>query len=205
MSQNPLRVAEMFTSLQGEGPNACIPMFFIRLAQCNLKCPWCDADLVIHKGEEISIEDILYRYEKSGLDWICVTGGEPLLQAKNLKPLILKPRFVEIETNGTIEVPNWIDEIETVVVDYKLPSSKSTIDFNPDWFEKATTIKFVINDLEDLQAAKAVLKETKGLRIISSFSTVWTCKPEIRKTVIEECIRSGIRYNMQTHKYLGLE
>lgn len=37
-----LRVSELFTSVQGEGPHAGRPSLFLRLGLCNLSCNWCD-------------------------------------------------------------------------------------------------------------------------------------------------------------------
>ena len=35
-------VIEIFDSIQGEGAMMGIPVSFIRVAGCNLACPWCD-------------------------------------------------------------------------------------------------------------------------------------------------------------------
>jgi 7-carboxy-7-deazaguanine synthase len=62
---------------------------------------------------ELSIDDVKSEIEKSGLDHLVVTGGEPLLQ-QNVLVLLLQrlrsqnslgktPFFVEIETNGSIK------------------------------------------------------------------------------------------------------
>ena len=37
-----MQVNEIFKSIQGEGPNFGKPAIFLRTAQCNLKCTWCD-------------------------------------------------------------------------------------------------------------------------------------------------------------------
>lgn len=36
-----MKVCEIFHSIQGEGINVGIPMHFVRLSGCNLKCRWC--------------------------------------------------------------------------------------------------------------------------------------------------------------------
>ena len=42
VSDDHLKVAEIFSTIQGEGPNTGIPVIFIRLQLCNLHCVWCD-------------------------------------------------------------------------------------------------------------------------------------------------------------------
>ena len=41
-AQATLPVVETFHSLQGEGHHSGRSAFFIRLAGCNVGCPWCD-------------------------------------------------------------------------------------------------------------------------------------------------------------------
>ena len=37
-----MKISEIFESIQGEGNNAGKPAVFLRTAECNLKCIWCD-------------------------------------------------------------------------------------------------------------------------------------------------------------------
>lgn len=102
------RVNEIFSSVQGEGTWLGRPVTFIRLAGCNLRCPWCDTDF--SKWEEMDFEEIKDRIEHRS---VVITGGEPLLQY--VKPLITSLRtelgcVVAYETNGTLPMPyaDWI-------------------------------------------------------------------------------------------------
>lgn len=118
-----VRVVEVFHSLQGEGVWAGVPMTFMRLAGCNapglgLGCvSWCDTrgSWDERGGRLLSVEELLgrVRYRR-----VCVTGGEPLLQAAGVAKLVaaLAEREVRVhlETNGTLDwpqgeaVPAWV-------------------------------------------------------------------------------------------------
>ncbi|GAB4262593.1 MAG: radical SAM protein [Thermoleophilia bacterium] len=117
-----MRVLEIFASLQGEGVWAGTPMTFVRLAGCNaaaagLECVrWCDTKRSwdAEAGEELTAAEVAARVH---LPRVCVTGGEPLLQANGLAELValLHARDVQVhlETNGTLplppgETPDWV-------------------------------------------------------------------------------------------------
>ena len=93
-----LRINELFYSVQGEGKTIGHPRLFIRLSGCNLKCNFCDTKY--HPKVNEVDETLFAKYDK----W-CITGGEPLLQQREIINLIneYNPSWVEIETNGTIE------------------------------------------------------------------------------------------------------
>src|SRR5512138_388619 len=102
-----MKIAEIFSSLQGEGNNQGRPCLFIRLSGCNLRCRWCDTPASQGGGVEMSLEAIVELVVKSGLPYACITGGEPLLQGEGLEPLLcsLHERgiLIDIETNGTLD------------------------------------------------------------------------------------------------------
>ena len=104
-----LKIAEIFASLQGEGLRQGEPTIFIRLAGCNLRCSFCDTKKAWRAGREMTLKEILARVETENrhfpASWVCLTGGEPLLQPlKGLIRVLKRSGFlIQIETNGTLK------------------------------------------------------------------------------------------------------
>ena len=113
-----MKIAETFTSIQGEGHLTGKLMHFIRLAGCNVRsCPMhpvnkpaapCDTDWSFSAigGAEALAAEALDAVGTGG--WVCITGGEPLEQPQAVADLIseLKRRglLVNIQTSGTLWV-----------------------------------------------------------------------------------------------------
>lgn len=114
LSRLPSGEPEIFTSLQGEGATCGLPSVFVRLALCNLRCSWCDTRYtwdwahyeIAAETMEMSTEEVARRVAESSVRNVVVTGGEPLLQGRQLIPLVqdlaARGRRIEVETNGTI-------------------------------------------------------------------------------------------------------
>lgn len=104
-----------FYTLQGEGASLGLPAVFLRLHHCNLTCSWCDAAYTWNRQlpeftterQEWSIQetaDCIQELAANRCKRLVITGGEPLLQQRQIVSLLtLLPGWtVEIETNGTI-------------------------------------------------------------------------------------------------------
>lgn len=110
-SPNPapkLRIAETFTSFQGEGKLTGVPSFFVRISGCNLRCTWCDTPYASWspEGPNRTVEDLISEADDSGVRHVVVTGGEPLLfpaASQLCKQLIAAGFHVTIETAGTVD------------------------------------------------------------------------------------------------------
>ena len=133
-----MQINEIFKSIQGEGPNFGKPAIFLRTAQCNLKCTWCDTKYTwdwenydfSKEVNDMTIDEIKESILDHGINHLVITGGEPLLQQDDLADLLsfLKPDFyVEIETNCTI-LPN---KMLTDLVDQWNVSPKTENSGNP--------------------------------------------------------------------------
>lgn len=143
---NKLQVAEIFFSIQGEGMNIGMPMVFIRLIGCNLRCEFCDTKYALRGGQEIEIDDIVKEVRHYGCNKVCLTGGEPLLQ--DITELCFQLRgqgyWVGVETNGTIWKKAVLQSIDWVTVSPKKGR------YDKRYRERASEFKYVIGGEEDL-------------------------------------------------------
>lgn len=99
----PLRITEIFHSIQGEGFHAGTSAIFIRGTGCNLACDFCDTDF--SPRERLTPPEILERIAGFPCRFVVLTGGEPTLQAQGFRALVdlLHERgyYVTLETNGS--------------------------------------------------------------------------------------------------------
>lgn len=113
-----LIVAERFgvetPTFQGEGPSCGHPAVFIRLSRCNLTCARCDTKYTWDwtrfdprvESTKWSVADLVAWAASCPVELVVITGGEPLIQQRNLTGLIqgllAAGKRIEVETNGTI-------------------------------------------------------------------------------------------------------
>ena len=161
-----LRLIELYRSVQGESSFAGIPCIFVRLAGCNLRCSWCDSEYTFTGGQPFTNEEILRQIEAlQPCRLIEFTGGEPMLQARELLPLmqrLLEDGYqVMIETSGErplAEVPKAVHKI----VDVKCPGSGMAHTFRPENLEALTPndeVKFVLLDRADYEFARDCIRK----------------------------------------------
>ena len=106
-----LRVAEVFRSLQGEGPSAGTPAHFLRLQGCDVGCHWCDTKYSWDAagGSERTVGDAFAELRALGeAPLLVVTGGEPLAHPgvdRLLAAAVGQWPRVEVETSGVAPPP----------------------------------------------------------------------------------------------------
>lgn len=164
--------------LQGEGPDTGRPMVFLRMAGCNLDCSWCDTPYswdwdrydVAKERHKLPIT-VLTRQVLALVGTtagLCITGGEPLIQATGLVAVVEElPAFtyVAVETNGTrmphTELAKYVDRH---VVSPKL--SNSGIEYDKRvrqevlaaWGrEPGTVAKFVVKGMRDMDEVSDIV------------------------------------------------
>lgn len=171
---------EVFTSVQGEGLFIGRRQIFVRFADCNLNCKYCDTKYAQKPGGDVRFEnapcsgsfykernptppfrlneyiDLCHTLDPS-IHSISLTGGEPLLQWEFIEFFLRtykKDRIFHLETNGTL----------------------------PDALAKV--VKFV--DFISMDMKTNYFKEQDFPEIQERFLSIAAHKPIQIKTVIEE-------------------
>lgn len=168
-----MRLLELYSTVQGEGPRTGEPTQFVRFAGCNLRCPgWpCDTQHAIEpelwkpvaqvlSGEEVAMRVPVYPRN------VCITGGEPLLQRtvdmqEFIEALLANQHTIEIFTNGTQPIPQSLIGKVRFMMDWKLPGSGELLTedeqdirtSNAHRLHPLDGIKFVVVDVDDLLEA----------------------------------------------------
>lgn len=241
----PLLPASGFSfpgTIQGEGKLNGIPSLFIRLAGCNLHCCWKTADGDLsecdtahaafrlqntseYTSEEIC--DIILRNTNGCIDHIVITGGEPFLQADEVKSLCYKLKrsgkyHLTIETNATLFDAGLCEYIDFFSMSPKLSTSVSNVP-NKDRHEKLRIntaninafidharsrdkdfqLKFVYSSEADIAEIKSILPQLTGWKkedilLMPLGANEKELRLNMQKT-LEHCIRNGWRYCDRLH------
>ncbi len=168
MRDEKLEIVEIFLSFQGEGPLLGRRALFLRLARCNLRCLWCDTKYAYEPKYVLNIDDVvkIFHKYKSELKMrrplLVITGGEPLLQKNALKSLldrVYDEFLIQIETNGTIDPSDIVDNVHYIVVSPKLSNSGNPPELRRlseayktllEKFPYKIYFKFVVDKYEDI-------------------------------------------------------
>ncbi len=214
---------ELYKSVQGESSFAGLPCIFVRLAGCNLRCSWCDSEYTFKGGYKQSIEEVDAAVEAlRPVMLVEFTGGEPLLQERELVPLmkilLAKNYTLLIETSGERPLDNVPAAVHKIV-DVKCPGSGEGGSFhlpNLDALTAGDEVKFVITGREDYEFARQFirehgLEERVGNVLLSPafLKTPTTARSAENivldpRSLVEWMLEDGLRarLNLQIHKFV---
>ncbi len=231
---------EIFYSIQGEGISMGKPAIFVRLSQCNLHCIWCDTDYTWNwvntpfehvndsKKEynkydksdwilELPSEEIFQLVKKYPCKRVILTGGEPLMQQKELEELssYLKRKgyFIEIETNGTLLPSTKLDElIDQYNISPKLSNSNNELKLRiknktlAHFSSHAKAFfKFVVDTEEDCLEIQDLISQfnidPQKVYLMPQGTDSDTIKKK-QKWLVEMCKSSGYNFTDRMHIHL---
>ncbi len=205
---NQIKINEIFFSIQGESTRFGLPTVFVRTSGCHLRCTYCDTTYAYHKGEWQTVDNIVDKIREYPTRYICVTGGEPLLQ-KAVLPLMVQLSDegyqVSLETSGDISCEG-VDPRVKKIIDVKTPDSGAFEAFsekNLQLDDVNSEFKFVICSEKDFNWSVQFcvdnnLFEKFPVLFSPSFSQVdekWLAKKILS-------VSHPIRLQLQMHKYI---
>jgi 7-carboxy-7-deazaguanine synthase len=218
-----LYLIEIYKSVQGESSFAGRPCIFVRLAGCNLRCAWCDSEYTFKGGYKLNEDEVVSEVEKlAPVRLIEFTGGEPMLQERELVPLMSRLRDsgyeLMIETSGERPLANVPVGVHKIV-DVKCPGSGEGGSFrleNLSTLTKRDEVKFVMSDRADYEFAREFVREHGLEQKVGSvlFSPAFTKTPSpIRsaenclldpRVLVEWMLADGLeaRLSLQIHKFV---
>jgi 7-carboxy-7-deazaguanine synthase len=219
-----MHLIELYKSVQGESSFAGLPCIFVRLAGCNLRCAWCDSEYTFTGGKPFTPDEIEEQVQAlAPCTLVEFTGGEPMLQARELLPLmerlLARNYTLMMETSGERplgEVPKAVHKI----VDVKCPGAGSAANsFGLENLEALTRndeVKFVISDRVDYEFARDFMGEHRlreragGILLSPAFRqtpspqrTADNMALDPRK-LVEWMLADGLdaRLSLQIHKFI---
>lgn len=203
-----MKIAEIFTSIQGEGSASGYLTLFIRLSGCNLRCGYCDTPGA-QSGAGRNIAPLLVAEEvfRSGVNHVCITGGEPLIQSDDLGVLLRMlhnaGHEISIETNGTIDFRPF-QIYSSICMDVKCPSSGEVSDLSLlPHIREDDSVKYVIGTHEDLMYAHKILTEYPVKGEVFWSPVFGSDYQQIISCIIEN--KLPVRFQMQLHKIIGVQ
>lgn len=144
-----IKINEIFYSIQGETTYSGLPTVFVRTTGCNLRCTYCDTKYSYYEGSFKEISEIINEIKQYKTPYVCITGGEPLLQKSvlDLMTQLCDLNFkVSLETSGSKSI-ELVDPRVKNILDVKTPDSGAADSFfinNLIFANSLTEFKFVI-------------------------------------------------------------
>ena len=196
-----LNVVETFHSLQGEGLHAGRSAFFIRLAGCNVGCPWCDTK---HSWPEAAhprrplgeLAAEATAAAAAGAAFVVITGGEPLQQPLDGLCAALAPVGLplHLETSGVGCLSGRFDWITLSPKPHRPPAV--------DLLARGDELKVVVTSQDDLAFAEAMAAAAAGPELL--LQPAWDDPAAQALAVAYVRRHPSWRLSLQSHKWLGL-
>jgi 7-carboxy-7-deazaguanine synthase len=203
-----LKINEIFFSIQGESTHAGLPTVFIRTSGCHLRCSYCDTTYAYNDGQKMTVDAIVEQTQLYSTKYVCLTGGEPLLQKSSL---ILMSRLcdmgysVSLETSGDLSCRE-VDSRVKKIIDVKTPDSGEPGRFseeNLNLNDVNSEFKFVICSEKDFYWAEEFVHKfdlSRNYIVLYSPSFEKITPQWLAEKILKE--KSTARLQLQLHKYI---
>jgi len=226
-----MRLIELYKSVQGESSFTGVPCIFVRFAGCNLRCAWCDSEYTFTGGKPFTEDEVVAQIEAlAPCTLVEFTGGEPMLHAKDLLPLMQRlladkqtKYTLMMETSGERPLEDVPAEVHKIV-DVKCPGSGTAFGSfrmtNLNTLTARDEVKFVLRDRRDYEFARDFIRENLAAKIAHGtlghilLSPAFIQHPSPLRTadnmeldareLVERMLADGLpaRLSLQVHKFV---
>jgi 7-carboxy-7-deazaguanine synthase len=234
--------AEIFYTIQGEGKNLGRPSVFVRLSLCNLYCFWCDTDFTWnwldtkfkHQKDtlpgyskfskedyiiQLPNDEVIKRIQLFHCYNLVLTGGEPMVQQKELVPFLAELKSannsyqIEVETNGTLIPAEAVEKyFGQYNVSIKLSNSQVAEKerLKPDAIRffagsPKSNFKFVIDTITDLDEVLEVIGtyniDKRKVYLMPQGINAETLRKK-QQWLVEKCKEFGFNYTDRIHIHI---
>jgi 7-carboxy-7-deazaguanine synthase len=204
-----MQLIEHYLSIQGEGLHTGKLTYFVRFARCNLRCTWCDSPYSFGEGKNIPFSTIAKAIRKSGAQFVCLTGGEPLLHETDCLHLIRHfPKIhFDIETGGSLPVKKFQSKNTSVIMDWKLNDSGMAhrmVSENLKVLRPPLDLLKLVTTFSKKEKKEmlAVIQATQKTKIPISIQPVWGTHPKKIAQWLIGLKNPRVQFNLQLHKQI---
>lgn len=157
-------VNEIFSSIQGEGPQVGKYVTFVRMAGCNLSCEFCDSKFA-KDGIEVSNKAVVDAIIDRGIMNVVFTGGEPFMQLHDL--MLVSQELRELEYHVAVETNGTYSKLDTNVFDLIVVSPKMMDDVD-NWVDvRNAVLKFVVDQSNVVDVLRMIVdQELSGVYLM---------------------------------------
>lgn len=223
-----LRIAEIFTSIQGEGIWVGTPSTFVRVSGCNLRCQWCDTKYASWQpeGPIIPVSEIVEDVQRRGVQHVVVTGGEPMIfppVVELTNALKRQECIITIETAGTAfleldcdlmsispKLSNSTPRDETAGAKWELRHESLRTNLSPfrrlvERYGQRVQLKFVVdparleNELREIDEILAALNQIPSNVLLMAEGTNPEDLHRRERQLVPICIERGWRLTPRWH------
>jgi organic radical activating enzyme len=212
-SSPAVRIAEIFFSIQGEGPTAGRPAVFVRLQGCSVGCTWCDTKYSwsADGGKVTDLDTLVTDVTAHRCPRVVITGGEPLesaIFAPLCRVLAARGFALEVETSATVPPPGDLPEAIQWNVSVKLAGSgvpaprringeaiQALLKLDS-WWKFVVTGEGDVGEALELAEAFALPRERILLQPEALSREAFV---ERAPWVVEQCKRHGVRFSPRLH------
>lgn len=192
-------VVSHFLTVQGEGAWSGHAAYFIRLAGCDVGCPWCDTkeSWSVDGHPVLTLAELTAAARSSAAKIVVVTGGEPAMHdlAPLTNGLAAAGCKVHLETSGAYALTGTFDWVTMSPKKFMPPVQTVYADTNE--------LKVVVShksDFEWAESHRALCRDNVTLMLQPEWDS-----PHMLKSIVEYVKQNpDWIISLQTHKYLNI-